>query len=118
MTTMESITGQAYDALAASLTARGVDLEEVEERLRAQRVETPSWGYGNTGTRFAVFPQPGVPRDPFEKIADSAEAHKHTGICPSVAVHIPWDKVDDYAELRDHAESLEMRIGAVNPNLF
>ena len=115
---MESATGQAYDALADSLTARGVDLEGVEERLRAQRVETPSWGYGDTGTRFAVFPQPGVSRDPFEKIADAAEAHKHTGICPSVAIHIPWDKVDDHSELRDHAESLGMRIGAVNPNLF
>jgi L-rhamnose isomerase/sugar isomerase len=95
-----------------------VDPEGVEERLRAQRVETPSWGYGDTGTRFAVFPQPGVPRNPFEKIADAAEAHKHTGICPSVAIHIPWDKVDDYSELRDHAKSLGMRIGAVNPNLF
>ena len=115
---MESATGQAYDALADSLTVQGVDLEGVEERLRAQRVETPSWGYGDTGTRFAVFPQPGVPRDPFEKIADAAEAHKHTGICPSVAIHIPWDKVDDYLELKDHAESLGMRIGAVNPNLF
>jgi L-rhamnose isomerase/sugar isomerase len=115
---LESATGQAYDALADSLTTQGVDLEGVEERLRAQRVETPSWGYGDTGTRFAVFPQPGVPRDPFEKIADAAEAHKHTGICPSVAIHIPWDKVDDYSGLRDHAESLGMRIGAVNPNLF
>jgi L-rhamnose isomerase/sugar isomerase len=95
-----------------------VDLEGVIERLRAQRVETPSWGYGDTGTRFAVFPQPGVPRDPFEKIADAAEVHRHTGICPSVAIHIPWDKVDDYSELKGHAESLGMRIGAVNPNLF
>ena len=77
---MESATGRAYDALAESLTAQGVDLEGVEERLRAQRVETPSWGYGDTGTRFAVFPQPGVPRNPFEKIADAAETHKHTGI--------------------------------------
>jgi L-rhamnose isomerase/sugar isomerase len=115
---LESATGQAYDALADSLTAQGVDLEGVEGRLRAQRVETPSWGYGDTGTRFAVFPQPGVPRNPFEKIADAAEAHKHTGICPSVAIHIPWDKVDDYSELRNHAKSLGMRIGAVNPNLF
>jgi L-rhamnose isomerase/sugar isomerase len=110
--------GQPYTSLAESLTTRGVDLERVEDRLRLQRVETPSWGYGDTGTRFAVFPQRGVPRDPFEKIADAAEAHKHTGICPSVAIHIPWDKVDDYDELKDHAESLGMRIGAVNPNLF
>jgi L-rhamnose isomerase / sugar isomerase len=115
---LESITGKAYDALTESLTAQGVDLEKVEERLRAQRVETPSWGYGDTGTRFAVFPQPGVPRNPFEKIADAAEAQKHTGICPSVAIHIPWDKVDTYAELKDHAESLGMKIGAVNPNIF
>ena len=90
----------------------------VEERLRAQELETPSWGYGDTGTRFAVFPQKGVPRDPFEKLADAAQVHALTGVCPSVAVHIPWDRVDDYAELREHAESLGVRIGAVNPNLF
>jgi L-rhamnose isomerase/sugar isomerase len=115
---LEGATGQTYDALADSLAARGVDLQRVEERLRAQRVETPSWGYGDTGTRFAVFPQPGVPRDPFEKIADASRAHQHTGICPSVAIHVPWDRVDDYAELEGYAESLGMRIGAVNPNLF
>jgi len=90
----------------------------VEERLRAQELETPSWGYGDTGTRFAVFPQKGVPRDPFEKLADAAQVHALTGVCPSVAVHIPWDRVDDYPELREHAESLGVRIGAVNPNLF
>ncbi len=90
----------------------------VEERLRAQRLETPSWGYGDTGTRFAVFPQRGVPRDPFEKLADAAQVHGLTGVCPSVAVHIPWDRVDDYGELKEYAESLGLRIGAVNPNLF
>ena len=90
----------------------------VEERLRAQELETPSWGYGDTGTRFAVFPQKGVPRDPFEKLADAAQVHALTGVCPSVAIHIPWDRVDDYPELREHAESLGVRIGAVNPNLF
>jgi L-rhamnose isomerase/sugar isomerase len=109
---------QAYDALSQSLVASGADLEGVEDRLWSQKIETPSWGYGDTGTRFAVFPQPGVPRDPFEKIADAHEAHKHTGICPSVAIHIPWDKVDDYGELKEYAESLGMHIGAVNPNLF
>jgi L-rhamnose isomerase / sugar isomerase len=110
--------GRAYDVLSESLAARGVDVERVEERLKSQRVETPSWGYGNSGTRFKVFPQPGVPRDPFEKFEDASEVHRLTGICPSVAIHIPWDKVDDYAELKDHANSLGMKIGAVNPNLF
>lgn len=114
---MES-TGQDYESLAERLSDTGAELGSVEERLRGQRIETPSWGYGDTGTRFAVFPQPGVPRDPFEKIADAHEAHQHTGICPSVAIHIPWDKVSDYGELKDYADSLGMKIGAVNPNLF
>jgi L-rhamnose isomerase/sugar isomerase len=109
---------RGYDALAEALSAGGVDVSGVEERLRSQRLETPSWGYGDTGTRFAVFPQRGVPRDPFEKMADAAEVHRLTGVCPSVAVHIPWDRVDDYGALKDHAESLGVRIGAVNPNLF
>lgn len=95
-----------------------MDVGRIEERLRSQRIETPSWGYGNSGTRFKVFPQPGVPRDPFEKLEDAARVHAHTGVCPSVAIHIPWDKVDDYGELRDYAASLGMEIGAVNPNLF
>ena len=104
--------------LTESLAARAIGTDAVEERLRAQRLETPSWGYGDTGTRFAVFPQKGVPRDPFEKVSDAAQVHALTGVCPSVAVHIPWDRVDDYAGLREHADSLGVRIGAVNPNLF
>ena len=115
---MKSTQGRAYEGFSESLAARGVDVGRVEERLRSQRVETPSWGYGDTGTRFAVFPQRGVPRDPFEKVADAARVHGLTGVCPTVAVHIPWDKVDDYGELKGHAESLGLRIGAVNPNLF
>lgn len=115
---MESTPQRAYETLMSSLEDRGIDARRVEDRLRSQRIETPSWGYGNSGTRFKVFPQPGVPRDPFEKISDAAEVHRLTGVCPSVAVHIPWDRVDDYAQLKDHASSLGVRIGAVNPNLF
>lgn len=115
---MESTAQRAYETLVATLEDRGVDPRGVEDRLRTQRIETPSWGYGNSGTRFKVFPQPGVPRDPFEKISDAAEVHRLTGACPSVAVHIPWDRVEDYARLKEHASSLGMRIGAVNPNLF
>ena len=115
---MESTNARTYDALAGLLTDGGVDVAGVEGRLRAQKIETPSWGYGDTGTRFAVFPQKGVPRDPFEKLADAAEVHRLTGVCPSVAVHIPWDKVDDYGALKEHAGSLGVGIGAVNPNLF
>jgi L-rhamnose isomerase/sugar isomerase len=115
---LERTSTRAYDILVESLAVRGVDAGAVEERLRSQRIETPSWGYGNSGTRFKVFPQPGVPRDPFEKLADASQVHRLTGICPSVAVHIPWDRVDDYGELREYANSLGMKVGAVNPNLF
>ena len=76
-----------------------VDREAVKTVLRRQRIELPSWAFGNSGTRFKVFAQPGVPRDPFEKIADAAQVHRYTGVAPSVALHIPWDRVDDYAEL-------------------
>ena len=100
------------------LRAQGRALDEVEGRLRAQRIETPSWGYANSGTRFKVFPQPGVPRTVEEKLADAALVHRLTGVAPSVALHIPWDRVDDWATLRDHAAALGVAIGAINPNLF
>lgn len=115
---LESTAPRAYEVLAELLAAYGIEVDAVEERLRSQKIETPSWGYGDTGTRFAVFPQKGVPRDPFEKLADAAQVHGLTGVCPSVAIHIPWDRVDDSGVLKDHAESLGLRIGAVNPNLF
>lgn len=104
-----------YELLAAKL---GGDIARVEDALRAQQVETPSWAYGNSGTRFAVFAQAGAPRDPFEKLDDAAEVHRLTGIAPSVALHIPWDRVDNPNALRDHATELGLRIGAINPNLF
>ena len=88
------------------------------ERLRRLEIETPSWGYGNSGTRFHVYPWPGAARDVHERIADAALVHRLTGCCPSVALHIPWDAVADYGELRRSAEEQGIRIGAVNPNLF
>lgn len=109
---------RAYDSLARDLEARGADVPSIEGRLRSQKIETPSWGYGNSGTRFKVFPQPGVPRDPLEKLEDAAEVNRHTGVSPSVAIHIPWDRVEDFGELEEHARLLGISIGAVNPNLF
>ncbi|MFI6816372.1 L-rhamnose isomerase [Nonomuraea sp. NPDC050328] len=81
-------------------------------------VETCSWAFGNSGTRFKVFAQPGVPRDPYEKLADAAQVHAYTGAAPSVALHIPWDRVDDYAHLARYAGELGLRIGAINSNTF
>ncbi|WP_440106180.1 L-rhamnose isomerase [Streptosporangium sp. H16] len=90
----------------------------IKDSLRAQVIETPSWAYGNSGTRFKVFAQRGVPRDPFEKLADAAQVHAFTGVAPRVALHIPWDRVDDYAALAAHASRLGVRIGAINSNVF
>jgi L-rhamnose isomerase / sugar isomerase len=91
---------------------------EVLERLDRLEIETPSWGYGNSGTRFHVYPWPGAARSVYERLDDAALVHRLTGCCPSVALHIPWDAVDDYGALRRHAEAQGIRIGAINPNLF
>lgn len=91
---------------------------ENRETLNRLAIEVPSWAYGNSGTRFKVYSTAGTPRDPFEKIADAAEVHRLTGLAPSVALHIPWDKVEDFAELRTHAENLGVRLGTINSNTF
>src|SRR4051812_42324070 len=88
------------------------------QALAAQTIELPSWAFGNSGTRFKVFGQPGVARDPFEKLEDAAQVHRFTGVAPRVSLHIPWDLVDDYGKLAAHAADLGVRIGAINSNLF
>jgi L-rhamnose isomerase/sugar isomerase len=92
--------------------------QELFKKLSDQAIELPSWAFGNSGTRFRVFGSPGVPRDPFEKIADAAQVHKHSGIAPSVALHIPWDKVDSYEDLRSHAQEHGVALGTINSNTF
>ncbi|MBA2718566.1 MAG: L-rhamnose isomerase [Chloroflexi bacterium] len=86
--------------------------------LRDQQIELPSWAFGNSGTRFKVFAQKGVPRDPYEKVADAAEVHRFTGIAPTVALHIPWDKVADYGHLARHAADCGVALGTINSNTF
>jgi L-rhamnose isomerase/sugar isomerase len=94
------------------------DLTAVKDALKNHQIELPSWAFGNSGTRFKVFGQPGVPRTPYEKASDAAQVHAHTGVAPSMAVHIPWDKVDDYEALAVHAKNNGIRIGTVNSNVF
>jgi L-rhamnose isomerase/sugar isomerase len=109
---------KAYALFEEQQQARGIDLNAVKRQLRDLKIETPSWGYGDSGTRFKVFKKMGVPRNPFEKFDDAAVVHRLTGACPTVAIHIPWDKVDNFDALKEHATSLGLRIGAVNPNVF
>jgi L-rhamnose isomerase/sugar isomerase len=119
---MESImmANKAYELLAEDLAAQGIDVEQVKSALKQQHIETPSWGYANSGTRFKAFAWPGAATTTQQKLDDAAMVHKMSGIAPSVAVHIPWDrpKDDDYDGMCQYAEAQGIRIGAVNPNVF
>ncbi len=110
----------AYELLAETLEARGIDVAQVKARLKQQHIETPSWGYANSGTRFKAFAWPGAAATTREKLDDAAMVHRMTGIAPSVAIHIPWDKPadEDYDAMCQYAGDQGITIGAVNPNVF
>ncbi|MBS6101686.1 MAG: L-rhamnose isomerase [Actinomyces sp.] len=86
--------------------------------LNALNIELPSWAFGNSGTRFRVFPTEGTPRDAFEKISDASQVNKFTGSASIVSLHIPWDHVDDYGKLYKHAQDHGVTIGTINSNVF
>lgn len=109
---------ERFEQVRAALAQQGIDTEQVIAHIQAFSLETPSWGYGNSGTRFKVFPWPGAARNLREKLADVAQVQRVTGCCPTVALHIPWDQVDNWPEIKAYAEHLGLRLGAVNPNLF
>src|SRR3954449_6873026 len=91
---------------------------DIGRDLDALVIDVPSWAYGNSGTRFKVFGSPGTPRTVEEKIADAAAVQQFTGLAPSIALHIPWDRVDDYGVLRKHAQELGVALGTINSNTF
>ena len=97
---------------------QSINVDAVIEKIQQFTIETPSWGYGDSGTRFKVFHWPGAASTLHEKLADAAEVNRLTGVCPSVAIHIPWDKENDWQGVKDYASRLGLRIGSVNPNLF
>ena len=103
---------------AVNRPATASALERIDWVMSGINVEIPSWGFVNTGTRFRVFPQAGVPRTVFEKIDDAATVNRYTGIAGSVSLHIPWDRVDDYAALASYAGERGLRIGGINSNTF
>ena len=94
------------------------DFSTIASRLAEQAIELPSWAFGNSGTRFKVFATPGTPRTPQEKIADAAQVNTFTQLAPRVALHIPWDKVDDYTALGEFAKDHGVALGTVNSNTF
>jgi len=109
-----------YELFSEKSALQGLDLNKVKSALKAQVIETPSWGYANSGTRFQAFPWPGAAVTTTDKLNDATMVHKMTGIAPSVALHIPWDKPEDgdFSAMRQFAESLGLRLGAINPNVF
>jgi L-rhamnose isomerase/sugar isomerase len=109
-----------YLWLAEKLQARGVNVDAVKAALKAQVIETPSWGYADSGTRFGVFAQAGAAISISEKLADAAQVHQYTGVAPLVAAHVLWDFPDEESVLSvpATAEALGVRIGSINPNVF
>lgn len=106
------------DRSAPTAQGRAFSRSEIADLLSRQSIETPSWGYGNSGTRFKTFAWPGAANDVWQKIDDAAHVHALTGAAHGVAIHIPWDRVPDYRALAAYAEERGVRIGAVNPNVF
>ncbi len=92
--------------------------KDLKEKIKNFKVEIPSWGFSDSGTRFKVFNIPGAAKNVFERIEDAEQVEKFTKAVSAVAIHIPWDKVDDWNDLKKFAESKGLKIGAVNPNLF
>lgn len=108
----------AYEQLSDNLASIGLSIKTITNTLKTQHIETPSWAYANSGTRFQVFPWAGAATTAYEKICDAATVHRFTGIAPSIAIHIPWDKVDNYDKMKSYAAEKGISLGAVNPNLF
>jgi len=115
---LEAATSEDYDALKRALARRGIDAEALVQKVMAFGVAIPTWGVGTGGTRFARFPGPGEPRNVFEKIDDCGVIQQLARATPTISPHFPWDKVDDYALLREKAAAHGLAFDAVNSNTF
>jgi L-rhamnose isomerase/sugar isomerase len=91
---------------------------EIKARLKSLELGTPSWGYADSGTRFHVFRRAYTPRCLEERLEDAGQVHRLTGICPYFDLHTALDRDADWASVRRLAESLGLKIGAVNPHLY
>ena len=110
----------AYRLLETRLSDQGRDVPRIKERLKAQVIETPSWGYADSGTRFGSFKQPGAAITIAEKLADAGTVHLYTGIAPKVAMHVLWDLPDAAAldSVPAAAAAAGVQVGSINPNIF
>ena len=109
-----------YEILAETLEGQGIAVEAVKTALKNQKIETASWAFANSGTRFKAFSHPGAATTTRQKLDDAAIVHKLTGVAPSVALHIPWDRPEDndYRAMKEYAQAKGIQIGAINSNVF
>ena len=97
------------------------ETRRIFQALETFRIEVPSWGFANTGTRFGKFLQPAAASTTEEKFSDAAEVHRATGICPTIALHVLWDFPNGLASAKDItalASRYGIQAGAINPNVF
>jgi L-rhamnose isomerase / sugar isomerase len=95
--------------------------EQIVSALETFRIELPSWGFANTGTRFGKFIQPAAATTTEEKLSDAGQVHLLTGVCPTVALHVLWDcprGVQSTDEIKQFATRYGVTPGSINPNLF
>lgn len=107
-----------YAALGRKLSRTGIDIDAIKDRVAGFSVAVPTWGAGRGGTRFAKFPIAGEPTNIHEKLEDCAVINQLSRVTPRVSPHFPWDKVSDYAALREEAAALGLGFDAVNSNTF
>ena len=97
------------------------DSETVFQALETFRIEIPSWGFANTGTRFGKYLQPAAAATTEEKFSDASQVHRVTGVCPTIALHVQWDcpeGVDSAKTIAALASKYGVQAGSINPNLF
>jgi L-rhamnose isomerase/sugar isomerase len=105
--------------MTATIDASSSSIQDkLQWALDGLKIEIPSWGFMNTGTRFRVWQHPGTPRTVEEKIDDAGTVHRYTGIARTVALHIPWDQSDDYTGLLEYMNSKDLGVGGINLNTF
>src|SRR5438132_4614929 len=95
--------------------------EKIFQRLETFRIELPSWGFANTGTRFGKFTQPAAAATTEEKFSDAGEVHRFTGVCPTIALHVLWDLPEGVAsakQINDFSARFGVQPGSINPNLL
>ena len=107
-----------FEYIYTKLTKQNIDVENIKHKIKNFQLALPTWGVGTGGTRFARFPGIGEPQNIFEKIEDCAVINDLVGITQKVSPHFPWDKVSDYKELKEFADSFGIGFDAINSNTF